>query len=198
MDGLPIAFVASLLLGMRHATDADHIIAVTTIVNRERMAWRSSQIGVMWGLGHSLTILVAGGAIVLFKLAFTPRLGLSMEFSVAMMLMVLGYLNLIKRGPIPEGVPQLRPFLVGAVHGMAGSAAATLLILPSLTTRGGQRSISVVLAWVRWPAARHSRCVRRREPRLRRVPRLQGWIRRRAIHRAAALNAVVAAYLNPS
>ncbi len=130
MDGLPIAFVASLLLGMRHATDADHIIAVTTIVNRERMAWRSSQIGVMWGLGHSLTILVAGGAIVLFKLAFTPRLGLSMEFSVAMMLMVLGYLNLIKRGPIPEGVPQLRPFLVGAVHGMAGSAAATLLILP--------------------------------------------------------------------
>src|SRR6266540_4163077 len=130
MDGLPIAFVASLLLGMRHATDADHIIAVTTIVNRERMAWRSSQIGVMWGLGHSLTILVAGGAIVLFKLAFTPRLGLSMEFSVAMMLMVLGYLNLIKRGPIPEGVPQLRPFLVGAVHGMAVSAAATLLILP--------------------------------------------------------------------
>jgi high-affinity nickel-transport protein len=130
MHGLPIAFVASLLLGMRHATDADHIVAVTTIVNRERFAWRSSWIGVMWGLGHTLTILVVGGAIILFKLAFTPRLGLSMEFCVALMLMALGYLNLTQRGPIPEAVPQLRPFLVGVVHGMAGSAAATLLILP--------------------------------------------------------------------
>lgn len=130
MHGLLLAFVASLLLGMRHATDADHIVAVTTIVNRERSAWRSSRIGVMWGLGHTLTIFVVGGAIVLFKLAFTPRLGLSMEFSVALMLMVLGYLNLTRRDPVPESVPHFRPFLIGVVHGMAGSAAATLLILP--------------------------------------------------------------------
>jgi high-affinity nickel-transport protein len=130
MHVLPLAFVVSLLLGMRHATDADHIVAVTTMVNRERSAWRSSRIGVMWGLGHTLTIFVVGGAIVLFKLAFTPRLGLSIEFSVALMLMVLGYLNLTRRGPVPEAVPQLRPFLVGVVHGLAGSAAATLLILP--------------------------------------------------------------------
>lgn len=130
MHGLPIAFVASLLLGMRHATDADHIVAVTTIVNGERGAWRSSSIGVMWGLGHTLTIFVVGGAIILFKLAFTPRLGLSLELCVALMLIALGYLNLTRRGPIPEAVPQLRPFLVGVVHGMAGSAAATLLILP--------------------------------------------------------------------
>jgi hypothetical protein len=130
MHGLPIAFVASLLLGMRHATDADHIVAVTTIVNGERGAWRSSWIGVMWGLGHTLTIFVVGGAIILFKLAFTRRLGLSMEFCVALMLIALGYLNLTRRGPIPRTVPQLRPFLVGVVHGMAGSAAVTLLILP--------------------------------------------------------------------
>jgi len=130
MHGLVLAFVASLLLGMRHATDADHIVAVTTIVNSERSARRSSRIGVMWGLGHTLTIFVVGGAIVLFKLAFTPRIGLSMEFSVALMLMVLGYLNLTVRDPVPQVVPQLRPFLVGVVHGMAGSAAATLLILP--------------------------------------------------------------------
>lgn len=130
MDGLPIAFVASLLLGMRHATDADHIVAVTTIVNRERMAWRSSRIGLMWGLGHTLTIFGVGGAIILFRFAFTPRLGLSMEFCVALMLMVLGYLNLTRRGPVAGAVPQLRPFLVGVVHGIAGSAAATLLILP--------------------------------------------------------------------
>jgi hypothetical protein len=130
MHGLPIAFVASLLLGMRHATDADHIVAVTTIVNGERGAWRSSWIGVMWGLGHTLTIFVVGGAIILFKLAFTRRLGLSLEFCVALMLIALGYLNLTRSGPIPKTVPQLRPFLVGVVHGMAGSAAVTLLILP--------------------------------------------------------------------
>lgn len=129
MHGLTVAFVASLLLGMRHATDADHVVAVSTIVNGERRLWRSSRIGVMWGLGHTLTIFVVGGAIVLFKLAFTPRLGLSMEFCVALMLMILGYLNLSSSGRVVES-PQLRPFFVGAVHGMAGSAAATLLVLP--------------------------------------------------------------------
>lgn len=130
MYGLLLAFGTSLLLGMRHATDPDHIVALTTIVDRERSTWRSSRIGVLWGLGHTLTICVVGGAIVLFKLALTPRIGLSMEFSVALMLMVLGYLNLARRAPASDTAPGLRPFLVGMVHGMAGSAAATLLILP--------------------------------------------------------------------
>lgn len=130
MHGLPVAFMVSLLLGMRHATDADHVVAVTTIVNRERTAWQSSRIGVMWGLGHTLTIFIVGGAIILFKLAFTARLGLSMEFCVALMLMVLGVLNITRYSASVVSSQQLRPFIVGAVHGMAGSAAATLLILP--------------------------------------------------------------------
>ncbi|HMA21564.1 MAG TPA: hypothetical protein VKO87_12225 [Gemmatimonadaceae bacterium] len=130
MHGLPVAFMVSLLLGMRHATDADHVVAVTTIVNRERTAWQSSRIGVMWGLGHTLTIFIVGGAIILFKLAFTARLGLSMEFCVALMLMVLGVLNITRNSTSIVPSQQLRPFIVGAVHGMAGSAAATLLILP--------------------------------------------------------------------
>jgi high-affinity nickel-transport protein len=115
---------------MRHATDADHVVAVTTIVNRERTAWQSSRIGVMWGLGHTLTIFIVGGAIILFKLAFTARLGLSMEFCVALMLMVLGVLNITRYSTSVVSSQQLRPFIVGAVHGMAGSAAVTLLILP--------------------------------------------------------------------
>ena len=130
MHGLPVAFMVSLLLGMRHATDADHVVAVTTIVNRERTAWQSGRIGVMWGLGHTLTIFLVGGAIILFKLAFTARLGLSMEFCVALMLMVLGVLNITRNSTSVVSSQQLRPFIVGAVHGMAGSAAATLLILP--------------------------------------------------------------------
>src|SRR6476620_2012305 len=124
VEGLSVAFIASLLLGMRHATDADHIVAITTIVNREHGAWRSSRIGLLWGLGHTVTILVVGSAIILFKLAFTARVGLSLEFCVAMMLMVLGYLNLTHSGAANNALPQLRPFVVGVVHGMAGSAAA--------------------------------------------------------------------------
>lgn len=128
--GLPLAFATSLLLGMRHATDADHIVAVTTILDRERSAWRSGRIGLMWGLGHTLTVCLVGGAIILFKLAFTPRLGLSMEFSVALMLIVLGWLNLTRRPTAGATASRMRPFVVGMVHGMAGSAAATLLIVP--------------------------------------------------------------------
>ena len=130
MEGLPVAFVASLLLGMRHATDADHIVAVSTIVNGEQKLLRSSRVGLMWGLGHTLTIVLAGSVIILLKVAFTPKVGLSMELCVALMLMVLGYLNLTNRSPAAESAPQLRPFIVGAVHGMAGSAAAVLLIIP--------------------------------------------------------------------
>ena len=109
MQGLMIAFVASLLLGMRHATDADHIVAISTIVSGERGVWRSSRVGLMWGLGHTLTIFLVGGAIVLFKFAFTPRLGLSMEFCVALMLIVLGCLNLTRSGPLSATSAQLRP-----------------------------------------------------------------------------------------
>jgi hypothetical protein len=115
---------------MRHATDADHVVAVSTIVAHERSLWRASRVGAVWGLGHTLTIFLIGGAIIVFKLAFTPRLGLSMEMTVALMLVVLGTLNLFDVR-VGGGRPAtVRPFLVGAVHGMAGSAAATLLILP--------------------------------------------------------------------
>ena len=118
---------------MRHATDADHIVAVSTIVNGEQKLLRSSRVGLMWGLGHTLTIVIAGGAIILFKVAFTPKVGLSMELCVALMLMVLGYLNLTNRSPVADATPQVRPFVVGAVHGMAGSAAAVLLIIPLIS-----------------------------------------------------------------
>ncbi|HEY2824041.1 MAG TPA: hypothetical protein VGI83_00700 [Gemmatimonadales bacterium] len=133
-----LTFITSLLLGMRHATDPDHIVAVSTIVSREQSVWKSSAIGALWGVGHTLTIFVVGGAIILFKLEFTPRLGLSMEFAVAIMLVVLGLLNVLDRSPFHShphepaapSVGRWRPFAIGVVHGLAGSAAATLLILP--------------------------------------------------------------------
>jgi len=81
-------------LGMRHATDPDHVIAVTTIVSRERNIFHAGVIGALWGLGHTVTILLVGSAIILFKLTIPPRLGLSMELSVGFMLILLGVLNL--------------------------------------------------------------------------------------------------------
>jgi high-affinity nickel-transport protein len=81
-------------LGMRHATDADHVIAVTTIVSRQRSVRSAAWTGVLWGLGHTVTILAVGGAIILFGLVIPPRVGLGMEFSVALMLILLGVLTL--------------------------------------------------------------------------------------------------------
>src|ERR1700730_12459010 len=81
-------------LGMRHATDPDHVIAVTTIVSRERTMRHAALIGALWGLGHTFTILVVGSAIILFNLTIPARLGLSMELSVGLMLILLGVLNL--------------------------------------------------------------------------------------------------------
>jgi hypothetical protein len=82
------------LLGMRHATDPDHVIAVSTIVSRERSILKAGAIGILWGIGHTLTILVVGAAIIIFGLAIPVRVGLTMEFSVGLMLILLGILNL--------------------------------------------------------------------------------------------------------
>jgi high-affinity nickel-transport protein len=79
---------------MRHATDPDHVIAVSTIVSRERSISKAAFIGVLWGLGHTLTILAVGAAIILFGLAIPARVGLTMEFCVGLMLILLGALNL--------------------------------------------------------------------------------------------------------
>jgi len=171
------------ILGIRHATDPDHVVAVTAIVSRERSVRSAVAIGVSWGLGHAVTVLLAGGAIVLFGIVVPPRVGLSMEMAVAALLVVLGAANLtgalesihrhahsgalesIHRhahsgalGSIhrrahsgalgraraaaraePGGSLRwfgrgqtLRPLLVGLVHGLAGSAAISLLVLATI------------------------------------------------------------------
>ena len=144
-------------LGMRHATDSDHVIAVTTIVSRERSWLSALWLGALWGLGHTVTILVVGGAIVLFGWVIPPRLGLSMEMSVAVMLIVLGAMNLsgalssikqaahshrhgseLDESPVPHVHVRspLRPLTIGVVHGLAGSAAVTLLVLATIKSAG--------------------------------------------------------------
>src|SRR5215468_1199205 len=101
MTALFAIVVLGFVLGMRHATDPDHVVAVTTIVSRERTMLHAAFIGVLWGLGHTFTILVVGSAIIVFKLTIPPRLGLAMELAVGFMLILLGVLNmtgLLSRG----------------------------------------------------------------------------------------------------
>jgi high-affinity nickel permease len=94
MPSLLAIVVLGLFLGIRHATDPDHVVAVTTIVSRERTMLHALIIGVLWGLGHTVTILIVGSCILLLKLTIPPRLGLTMELSVACMLILLGVSNL--------------------------------------------------------------------------------------------------------
>lgn len=161
-----------LFLGMRHSTDPDHVVAVSTIVSRHKSIKHSAMIGLLWGLGHSLTIFLVGAVIIFFGVVIPPRLGLSMEFSVALMLILLGVLNLTgvmrwiterftpsrsgsetaqtnspilatRRETLAEktigklGLYQtLRPFIIGLVHGLAGSAAVALLVLSTIKSPG--------------------------------------------------------------
>src|ERR1700693_2229170 len=187
MIGFLSILAVGFFLGMRHATDPDHVIAVTTIVSNQRNSMRAATIGAFWGVGHTLTIFVVGAGIILFNLVIPVRVGLSMELSVAVMLIILGLMNVsgflrsIPSGPIltPAGdkvdtvvhshshshgshthshphvhlaeehshapvawmdrafggtglYQYLRPFVVGVVHGLAGSAAVALLVLTTI------------------------------------------------------------------
>src|SRR5882672_5502578 len=114
---------------MRHATDPDHVVAVTTIVSQQRSLARAARTGILWGIGHTTTILLVGGAIIVLKVqlsAIPPRVGLTLEFAVAVMLIVLGLLTLAG-GERRVTDSTARPLTVGFVHGLAGSAAVATL-----------------------------------------------------------------------
>jgi hypothetical protein len=181
--------ILGFFLGMRHATDADHVVAIATIVSRERSVAGSALIGAAWGVGHTITVMAVGAAIIVFGVVIPPQLGLSMEFAVGIMLVLLGVLTLTgvgravgaahgdagvpgghalglhdhlhvhgdyvhqhphghlpgAHGHVEEHTPLarldrsglgrmayyswLRPFVVGLVHGLAGSAAVALMVL---------------------------------------------------------------------
>lgn len=128
-----------LLLGLRHAADPDHVVAVTAIAARTRRVGQAALLGIVWGLGHTLTLFTVGAGIILFNWILPPRVGLAMEFCVALALVVVGLLNL---GRPPRRQAELegragrplagRAFIVGLVHGLAGSAAVALLVLATV------------------------------------------------------------------
>jgi ABC-type nickel/cobalt efflux system permease component RcnA len=152
------------LLGLKHALDADHLVAVSTIVSERTSPWSAAFVGGMWGVGHTASLLVAGVAIVLLRPQLPDILAPVLELAVAAMILGLGF-NLLYRiirhggaeihlhahthGPVSHCHPHLhytdrhgeqsgnhhwtrtarKPFLVGMVHGLAGSATLVLLVL---------------------------------------------------------------------
>lgn len=122
------------MLGIRHATDPDHVVAIAAITARTRRLLPAALLGAVWGLGHTLTVFVVGALIILFNLTVPPRIGLALEFAVALALIGVGALNLgHHHGNKPREeeapLPARRAFAVGLVHGLAGSAAVALLVL---------------------------------------------------------------------
>lgn len=83
-----------LLLGIRHATDADHVVAVSTIVSTQKNIFSSTLIGALWGIGHTVTVFLVGSLIIIFHIVIPPRVGLTLEFFVAIALIILGIMSL--------------------------------------------------------------------------------------------------------
>jgi high-affinity nickel-transport protein len=175
-----------LVFGLKHATEVDHVVAVSTLVSEHRNVWRSALVGGLWGAGHTASLLVVGVFVLVFRIAIPLRVANWLEFCVALMIIGLGVLavtrvlrrrsamhihrHLHRHGadeqshlhihfhehgtPAHDGAPSsrlsratqatkashshaisrlgFRPLLVGAMHGLAGSAALTLLVLTQI------------------------------------------------------------------
>ena len=130
-----------LLLGVRHATDADHVVAVAALASREKRAPVISKLGAMWGAGHMLTVFGVGGAIIALGLVVPPRVALVFELAVGLMLIAIGALNLVG-GKAAAPRSAARSFGVGMVHGLAGSTAIALMILATI------RDVRAALAYL--------------------------------------------------
>jgi ABC-type nickel/cobalt efflux system permease component RcnA len=180
MNGsLALALGLGFALGLKHATEADHLIAVTTIVSEQRSVWRSGLVGALWGVGHTASLLVAGLLVIVLGLAIPNPVASILEFVVALMIIFLGsrilYLTLRHREHVhvhthsheghahihfhfhdhsdahkisnrakhsaehhPRRLSGWRPLIVGMVHGLAGSAVLTLLVLTEVVRDGSR------------------------------------------------------------
>lgn len=130
------------LLGLRHATEPDHVAAVATLVPEQRNARRAMQLGAAWGLGHSLAILACGGALLLFRQSMSDRVSDWLELMVSGLLLVLGMRSILRalRQPAPERAHQPHPLrhsrrkslFIGLLHGTAGSGSLAALVFANM------------------------------------------------------------------
>lgn len=155
MNSTLVALLLGFLLGIKHAFEADHLIAVTTMVSEHKNAFKAALVGTFWGIGHTTTLFLIGLLVLIFKLTITEELSNVFESLVGVMLVVLGVRALtsvretihthmhehqgtthahlhLHKADIKTHPLHKRSFLVGALHGIAGSGAVMLLILSTI------------------------------------------------------------------
>ncbi len=160
MNSLIFALLAGGILGIKHAFEPDHIVAVSTIVTQTKNLSKGAVAGIFWGIGHTATLFLVGSTVLIFKLTIPVKLALSVEFGVGVLLVILGALTLLSwfkkkahyhahephnsEGHFHthesrddhlhnhEFKPQFKTLLIGVVHGLAGSAALVLLVLTTI------------------------------------------------------------------
>jgi ABC-type nickel/cobalt efflux system permease component RcnA len=167
--GVFTLFGLGLIFGLKHATEVDHIVAVSTIVSEHRSVIRSALVGALWGLGHTATLVIVGAVVLGFRIAIPISLANLLEFSVALMIIGLGVMTVVRvlrrRADVHvhqhshDGLSHVhvhfhepksehpanatghshevsrigaKPLIVGAMHGLAGSAALTLLVMTQI------------------------------------------------------------------
>jgi ABC-type nickel/cobalt efflux system permease component RcnA len=85
-----------LLFGLKHATEVDHVVAISTIVSEQHSVWRSALVGGLWGAGHSAALVVVGVLVLVFRVAIPLPVTSWLEFGVALMIVALGVLALVR------------------------------------------------------------------------------------------------------
>ena len=149
-DGAPIwiVLVVAVLLGLRHATDPDHLAAVTTLVagGRERAARRAGELGLAWGLGHAATLLAFGLPILIFGSVLPQRIQQAAETAIGFAIVVLALRLLVRwrsgdlrfhAHPQAHGARTRRSaFAIGLAHGVGGSTGVGVLVLASVRSTG--------------------------------------------------------------
>jgi nitrile hydratase accessory protein len=156
--GLAASAGLGALLGMRHAFEPDHLAAISTLLTGERNIRRAAWLGVYWGIGHTLTLLVAGTLLVVLRTEMPPMVADVLAWAVVLMLVWFGFRALAlpasetSRGPThshrhgltPGSMPvgpwtiARRPLMVGMLHGLAGSGALTALITATIPSIGSR------------------------------------------------------------
>jgi len=79
-----------LIFGLKHATEVDHVVAVSTIVAQNRSLLRSAMVGALWGAGHTASLLITGAIVLSLRVAIPEKISNWLEFCVALMILGLG------------------------------------------------------------------------------------------------------------
>ncbi len=136
------------ILGIKHAIEPDHVIAVSTIASQSRKLWQASLAGVFWGIGHTATLFIIGIILIMMKNDIPEKWSMTLEFFVGIMLVYLGVASMLSlRGnkgmqhqheelhnvPIKR-YTYYKSLIVGFIHGLAGSAAMVILTMSTVNS----------------------------------------------------------------